>query len=86
MGTHGTDSMIKSWKCLSLIQNKIIFLAGSSRPYSMKITDAVENIAFAWEELQKETRNRVYIAMNKNVFRIGNVQKCDDGNFRVLKD
>lgn len=85
LGTHGTDSMIETWLCLADIKNKIIFLAGSSRPYSMKITDAEENINFAWRELQKETRNGVYIAMNNRVLPIERAHKAADGSFIDIK-
>lgn len=82
--THGTDTIIDSWKYLWITWNKIIVLTWASRPYSMKKTDAKENILFAWNSLENILKPWVYIAMNSDLLEINNVQKCDDGIFRKV--
>ena len=54
--THGTDTMIQTAQELQYITDKLIVIAGASRPYSMKVTDAAENIGFAWTELMTSTK------------------------------
>jgi len=88
--THGTDTMIKTGKVIqSMItnQHKTAVLVWSSRPYSMKITDANENIKYALESVQMLFKQRffwAFICMNWETFRAWKVEKWDDGIFRKI--
>ena len=85
--THGTDTMIQTAQELQYITDKLIVIAGASRPYSMKVTDAAENIGFAWTELMTSTKKWVYIAMNQKFIPAHLAEKQDNGDFiNILLD
>ena len=77
--THGTDTMINTWKILREFTNdKVIILTWSSIPENFRDTDAHLNIWFAlWvlKVLANEKKYGVYIAMNWEYFDIFNVKK-----------
>jgi len=86
--THGTDTMIKTWKKLIDIKNKVIILVWAARPYSMKDSDAEFNLWYALWVLDILSKNKeywVYITMNWEIFNVDNVEKWDDWVFRKIK-
>jgi len=86
--THWTDTMIDTWKVIQDIENKIVILVGSARPWSMNNSDAELNIWYAlWilDVLAEEKKYWVYLAMNWEYFNLNNVEKWDDWVFRKIK-
>lgn len=87
--THGTDTMIQTWKILKdFFPDKVIILVGSSIPENFKNTDAHINVWFALgacQTLAEERRYGVYICMNGKCFRIDSVQKNQDGTFSEIQ-
>ena len=86
--THWTDTMIETWKIIQNIENKVIILVGSARPWAMNNSDAEFNIWYAiWilNILADEKKYWIYLAMNWEYFNINNVEKCNDGVFRKIK-
>ena len=84
--THGTDTMIETWKVLKELANKkAIVLVGSSLPEVFKNSDAPVNVWFAlWvlKSLMKFKQTWVYLCMNWEIFDIDNVEKWEDWIFR----
>jgi len=74
--THGTDTMVKTAKRLSRIQNKTIVLTGAMQPARFKSSDAVFNIGCAVLAVQI-LKPGVYIAMHGRIFDYDNVRKND---------
>ena len=86
--THWTDSIIETWKTIQAIKDKVIVLVWSSRPFSMKNTDADFNIWYAlWilDILADEKKYWVYLAMNWEYFNLDNVEKWDNWVFRKIR-
>ena len=86
--THWADTMIDTWKVIQDIENKIVILVGSARPWAMNNSDAELNIWYAlWilAILADEKKYWVYLAMNWEYFNLNNVEKWDDGVFRKIK-
>lgn len=82
--THGTDTMVKTAKKLSTIDNKTIILTGSMIPYAFKNSDAVFNLAFSISAVQTLPYG-IYICMNGQVFTWDNVIKNkEEGLFEKL--
>ena len=83
--THGTDTMIETWKVLWDIKDKLIVLVWAARPYAMKDSDAEFNVAYAlWvlDILSQIKKKWVYVAMNWQYFNVKEVEKWEDGVFR----
>jgi L-asparaginase len=72
--THGTDTMVDTARELGSIQGKTIVLTGALSPARFKTTDAVFNVGMAVGAVQS-LEPGVYIAMNGQVFREGEVAK-----------
>ena len=91
MITHGTDTMPESAKVLEemmLNQNKTAVLVWSARPYSMKVTDALDNIKYALGQINILSNTKqygAYICMNNKTFPSHNVEKKDDGSFWLIR-
>ncbi len=87
--THWTDTMIETWKTIQGVDNKIVVLVGSARPWAMNNSDAELNIWYAlWilDVLANENKYWVYLAMNWEYFDLNNVEKRDDWVFRKIKN
>ena len=69
--THGTDTLLKTAKHLSTINNKTIILSGSFLPSKFKDSDADFNIGMTISGLQT-LPNGIYVAIN------GLIAKYDD--------
>ena len=85
--THGTDTMIQTWKALWNINDKVVVLVGAARPYAMKNSDAEFNLWYALWVLDILSGNKqywVYITMNWEIFDVNNVEKWEDGVFRKI--
>ena len=65
--THGTDTMIKTAKCLKSISGKTIVLTGSMYPAQYRDSDAIFNMGCALIAVQT-LKAGVYIAMNGCIF------------------
>lgn len=72
--THGTDTMVETAAALSSVTGKTIVLTGSLSPARFKTTDAIFNVGLAVGAAQSQPPG-VYIAMNGQVFREGEVVK-----------
>lgn len=72
--THGTDTMTHTASQLQGIVGKTIVLTGSMTPARFRASDAEFNIGLAVGALQSLPAG-VYIAMNGQVFRAGEVRK-----------
>jgi len=86
--THWTDKIIETWKKIQDIQNKVVVLVGSARPWAMNDSDAELNIWYALWILDILADNKmygVYLAMNWEYFDLNNVEKWDDWVFRKIK-
>jgi len=85
--THGTDSLIETWKYLQWIKNKIIVLVWASRPWTMNNSDAEFNIGYTLGVLGILSDNKkywVYVTMNGEYFEVDNVKKWEDWVFRKI--
>jgi L-asparaginase len=65
--THGTDSMVKTARCLLDIKDKTIVVTGAMQPARMRYSDSIYNLAVATTAVQL-LQAGVYIAMNGQVF------------------
>ena len=72
--THGTDTMAETASVLADLNDKTIVITGAMKPARFKDTDAIFNIGFALGAL-RTLPHGVYIAMNGDVFKPGNVVK-----------
>lgn len=76
--THGTSTMSETAVYLKkYIQDKVIVLTGAMRPFSLFQSDAGFNLGAAIVSARLLS-NGVYIAMNGQVFKAGEVQKDTD--------
>lgn len=84
--THGTDTMTDSATVLKAIENKTIVLTGALAPARFVESDAPFNLGMAFGVAQSAAPG-VYIAMNGQVFRAGEVRKDRDrAQFVAVKD
>ncbi len=82
--THGTDTMARTAEVLQNLAGKVIVLTGAMAPARFRITDAIFNVGTAVGALQS-LADGVYIAMNGQVFKAGQVRKNRDaGRFEAL--
>ncbi len=83
--THGTDSMVKTGKCIKeQVPHKRVMLTGALQPAAFRETDAVFNIGCAMGALQS-VQPGAYIAMNGQVFDVMTVRKNVEANrFELL--
>ncbi len=72
--THGTDTMTQSAAVLTAIAGKTIALTGALSPARFAESDAAFNLGMAFAVAQTASAG-VYIAMNGQVFRAGEVRK-----------
>jgi L-asparaginase len=72
--THGTDTMTQSAEVLKSISGKTIVLTGALAPARFAETDAPFNLGMAFGVAQSAAPG-VYLAMNGQVFRAGEVRK-----------
>jgi len=72
--THGTDTMTDTAAALAGLPGKIIVLTGALSPARFAESDAVFNIGMAFGAVQTLPAG-VYICMNGQVFRAGEVSK-----------
>ncbi len=72
--THGTDTMPEMADALGGLDGKTIILTGALTPARFKTTDAIFNVGMAVAAVQT-AKPGVYIAMNGQVFRAGEVRK-----------
>jgi L-asparaginase len=72
--THGTDTMATTAKVLMQVAGKTIVLTGALQPASLRYSDAVFNVGFAFAAAQLLPPG-VYIAMNGDVFPAAGVRK-----------
>ena len=72
--THGTDTMTDSAKVLASVPDKTIVLTGALAPARFSESDATFNLGMAFAAVQVLPAG-VYIAMNGQVFRGGEVRK-----------
>lgn len=77
--THGTDTMVETAKALEGLPERTIVLTGALSPARFKSTDAVFNVGMAVAAVQTVAPG-VYIAMNGEVFRSGEVRKNREQN------
>ena len=78
--THGTDTMTKTARLLSTIENKTIVITGSSRPERFSDSDAAFNIGTAIGAVQT-LPSGVYIAMSGRIYDWDKCQKAVSGQF-----
>lgn len=82
--THGTDTMVKTARKLSSIEDKTIVLTGSMQPARFRDSDAIFNIGSAVGVLLSSSPG-TYIAMNGRRFQPDQVRKnVDKGIFESL--
>jgi L-asparaginase len=72
--THGTDTMTASAEVLRSVAGKTIVLTGALSPARFAESDAAFNLGMAFGVAQTANAG-VYIAMNGQVFRAGEVRK-----------
>lgn len=72
--THGTDTMTQSAEVLMSLANKTIVLTGALAPARFAESDAPFNLGMAFGVAQSASCG-VYLAMNGQVFRAGEVRK-----------
>ncbi|HEY8539638.1 MAG TPA: asparaginase domain-containing protein, partial [Steroidobacteraceae bacterium] len=72
--THGTDTMTQSAEVLSSIAGKTIVFTGALAPARFAESDAAFNLGMAFGVAQVAPPG-VYIAMNGQVFKAGEVRK-----------
>jgi L-asparaginase len=77
--THGTDTMVETAKALEGLPDRTIVLTGALSPARFKSTDAVFNVGMAVAAVQTVAPG-VYLAMNGEVFRSGEVRKNREQN------
>ena len=77
--THGTDTMVETARALEGLSDRTIVLTGALSPARFKSTDAVFNIGMAVAAVQTVAPG-VYLAMNGEVFRSGEVRKNREQN------
>lgn len=82
--THGTDTMTLTAERLKDIPGKTIILTGAMQPARLRSTDAIFNVGFALAAAQLQAPG-VYIAMNGQVFKAGQVRKDRDAG-RFVRD
>lgn len=80
--THGTDTMTQSAEVLKSVAGKTIVLTGALSPARFAESDAAFNLGMAFGVAQT-AKAGVYIAMNGQVFRAGEVRK-DRENARFV--
>jgi L-asparaginase len=84
--THGTDTMTQSAKVLADLQDKVIVMTGALAPARFSESDATFNLGMAFAAVQVLSPG-VYIAMNGQVFKAGQVQKDrQQGRFVPIGD
>ena len=72
--THGTDTMVKTAKVLSVIKNKTVVITGSLRPEKFADSDAAFNLGLAVAAVQV-LHIGVYIAMSGRIVVWNKVRK-----------
>jgi len=72
--THGTDTMTETADALTRVGGRTIVLTGALAPARFAESDAVFNVGMAFGAVQSLTAG-VYIVMNGQVFRAGEVVK-----------
>ncbi|MFA5158470.1 MAG: asparaginase domain-containing protein [Patescibacteria group bacterium] len=84
--THGSFTMVKTATYLAHKQlPKTIVLVGSKTPATEPQSDALQNLRFAVEEVQKLSHG-VYIVMQSRIFNWDNARKnLSTGEFEELK-
>jgi L-asparaginase len=83
--THGTDTMTDTAEALADIPGKVIVLTGAMAPARFRVTDAIFNVGTAVGALQSK-EDGVYLAMNGQIFKAGEVRKNRDaGKFEASK-
>ncbi|MEQ1687640.1 MAG: asparaginase domain-containing protein [Sphingopyxis sp.] len=83
--THGTDTMVKTAAALQGIAGKTIVLTGAMQPASLRSSDSLFNIGFAFAAVQLLGPG-VYVAMNGRVFDAAHVAKDRAGNRFVASE
>lgn len=83
--THGTDTMVATANVLKKVKGKTIVLTGAMQPAKFRFTDAVFNIASAFNSVQLLPAG-VYIAMNGRIFDPGQTKKNRKLNRFELRD
>ena len=83
--THGTDTMVQTAQILKeQVEDKTIVLTGAMVPYVFDKSDGLFNLGTAFSAAQC-LPSGVYIAMNGQVFKAGNVVKNrEEGVFERL--
>jgi len=82
--THGTDTMTETASALTGIPGRTIVLTGALAPARFAESDAVFNIGMAFGAVQSLPAG-VYLCMNGQVFRAGEVIKDLDRNVFVSR-
>ena len=72
--THGTDTMAVTARTLTDIKGKVIVLTGAMQPASLRSSDSVFNVGFAFAAVQL-LPDGVYVAMNGRIFDAAHVTK-----------
>lgn len=72
--THGTDTLTDTAAVLEVVQGRTIVLTGALAPARFAESDAVFNVGMAFGAVQSLVEG-VYIVMNGQVFRSGEVVK-----------
>src|SRR5688572_11416313 len=83
--THGTDTMTATAAVLAGVPGKTIVLVGALAPARFSESDASFNLGMAFATVQVAPPG-VYITMNGQVFRGGEVRKDREGSRFVRKD
>jgi L-asparaginase len=71
---HGTDTMKKSAKFISSIENKKIVFCGAMKPYEINSVEATANLFLALGFIEN-SKNGIYIAMNGVVSSYKKIEK-----------
>lgn len=82
--THGTDTMTTTAESLRALEGRTIVLTGALAPARFAESDAAFNLGMAFAIAQTASPG-VYIAMNGEVFRAGEVRK-DRGLGRFVRN
>ena len=82
--THGTDTMAVTARTLTDIKGKVIVLTGAMQPASLRSSDSVFNVGFAFAAVQL-LPDGVYVAMNGRIFDAEHVTK-DRAAGRFVED
>ena len=72
--THGTDTMTDTAAVLEALEDRTVVLTGALAPARFAESDAVFNVGMAFASVQT-LPSGVYICMNGQVFRAGEVRK-----------